>query len=267
MSHTLSRRTRLAATRLVVLGLLMFTGSASAQPDQATLGAFEPHVYEDGQGGELPYRLVVPENADGPMPLLLFLHGAGERGNENERQLIHGSELLLRATREFGCVVVVPQCPAGEKWSVVDWSKDKVTFSDETSAPMRMTQAVIDQLIASHDVDTDRVYIMGLSMGGYGTWDAVCRWPGRFAAAVPICGGGDPAVADRLADTPVWAFHGDADPVVVVDRSRVMIEAMREAGGEPKYTEYEGVGHDSWTPAFAEPALLTWLTAQRLSDE
>lgn len=249
---------------LFVMGLLTLTANAAAQDaTQAPadeLADFQARVYQDGQGGELPYRLIVPESVDGPMPVLLFLHGAGERGNENERQLIWGKDLLLKAAREFGCIVVAPQCPAGEKWSIVDWSQDKITFSDEPSGPMRMAQAVIDELIEAHDVDTDRLYIMGLSMGGYGSWDAICRWPGRFAAAAPVCGGGDPAMADRLINTPIWAFHGDADTVVSVELSRVMVQAVRDAGGEPKYTEYPGVGHGSWTPAFAEPDLLPWIT-------
>ncbi len=265
--HALNHKT----TTLIVMGLLTLTGNVSAE--EAThvpaddLADFQARVYEDGQGSELPYRLIVPESVDGPMPVLLFLHGAGERGDENRRQLIHGKDLLLKAAHEFDCIVVAPQCPAGEKWSVVDWSQDKVTFSDEPSEPMRLTQALIDDLATRYDVDTDRLYIMGLSMGGYGSWDAICRWPGRFAAAAPICGGGDPEMAGRIVDTPVWAFHGDADPVVAVDLSRTMVQAIRDAGGEPKYTEYPGVGHGSWIPAFAEPDLLPWITSIRLATE
>jgi predicted peptidase len=253
----------------IIMSLSIHPSGASAEEAQQTppdeFADFQALVYEDGQGGALPYRLLVPQQVDKAMPVLLFLHGAGERGDDNQRQLIWGKDLLLKAAREFGCIVVAPQCPDGEKWSVVDWSQDKVTFSDEPSEPMRLTQALIDDLTTRYDVDTDRLYIMGLSMGGYGSWDAICRWPGRFTAAAPICGGGDPAMAERIVDTPVWAFHGDADPVVAVDLSRVMIQAIRDAGGDPKYTEYPGVGHGSWTPAFAEPELLPWLTAQSLA--
>ena len=108
---------------------------------------------------------------------------------------------------------------------------------------------------------------MGLSKGGYGTWDAICRYPGRFAAAAPVCGGGDPAKANLITNTPVWTFHGDADSVVSVDLTRAMVQAIKDAGGEPRYTEYPGVGHGSWVHAFAEPELLPWLTAQSLDPD
>ncbi len=228
---------------------------------------FQAHIYTDSEGRALPYRLLVPDNADVPMPVLIFLHGAGERGNDNERQLIHGRDLLLKAAEEYGCIVVAPQCPKGQKWSIIDWSQEKVTFSEEPSEPMRLTMSLLEDLAGRYSVDRDRWYIMGLSMGGFGTWDAICRWPDRFAAAVPICGGGDPAMAHLLVNTPVWTFHGDADPVVKVELSRAMIQAIREAGGNPRYTEYPGVGHDSWTPAFEEPDLLRWLTSHRLNHD
>lgn len=256
-----------------VLWLCCFLSASAAMAqdtDQAPAddsADFQALVYEDGQGGRLLYRLLVPEHADGPMPVMLFLHGAGERGDDNQKQLFWGKDLLRKAARGYHCVVVVPQCPAGDKWSVVDWSQDKVTFSDEPAEPMRLSNALIDDLAKRYDIDTDRLYIMGLSMGGYGSWDAITRWPGRFAAAVPICGGGDPAQAEVIKDTPVWAFHGDADPVVDVELSRSMIQAIKDAGGEPKYTEYPGVGHNSWTPAFAEPDLLPWMMAQSLNHD
>lgn len=252
-------------------GSLICANTAPAQdaeqapPDESA--AFEALVYADGQGGELKYRLLVPEKTDEPMPVLLFLHGAGERGDDNQRQLAWGKDLMLKAAREYNCLVIAPQCPAGDKWSIVDWSQDKVTFSDEPSEPMRLSNALIDELAANYNVDKNRLYIMGLSMGGYGSWDAVCRWPGRFAATAPICGGGDPEQAALLVDTPVWAFHGDADPVVNVELSRAMVQAIKDAGGTPKYTEYPGVGHGSWVPAFVEPELLPWMMAQSLSED
>ncbi len=265
---------RLPSTWLMLI-LIFFaafcTGQAKAppapldQPDE--LAAFEARVYDDGQGHSLPYRLLVPSEAEGPMPVLLFLHGAGERGDDNQRQLIHGKDVLLKAAREFGCIVIAPQCPAGDKWSNADWSKGIINFHESPSVPMRMTIAVLDSLIEEYNVDTNRLYIMGLSMGGYGSWDAVCRWPGRFAATAPICGGGDVEKADLLVDTPVWAFHGDADTVVPVELTRAMIQAIKDAGGEPKYTEYPGVGHNSWSPAFAEPDLLPWITSHILDAD
>lgn len=225
---------------------------------------FEAHIYKGEGSGELPYRLLVPEQAEDPMPLILFLHGAGERGDDNEKQLFWGKDLLNKAAREYHAVIVVPQCPAGEWWAGVDRSQGTVTITDEPTEPMRLTQALIDELTTEHNIDTDRMYVMGLSMGGFGSWDAVTRWPGRFAAAVPICGGGDPTQAEVIMDTPIWAFHGDADTVVPVGLTRAVIQAIRDAGGVPKYTEYPGVGHNSWSPAFAEPDLLPWMMMQKL---
>ncbi len=228
---------------------------------------FESHIYKDENGSELPYRLLVPKNVQGPMPLLLFLHGAGERGNDNEKQLVWGKDILLKAANEYHCIVIVPQCPEGGWWSNIDRAEGKMTLNPEPAEPMKNAQAVVDQMIEKYDVDSDRLYIMGLSMGGFGSWDAISRWPGRFAAAVPICGGGDTSKAESIVDTPIWAFHGDADPVVSVDLTRAMIKAIKEAGGEPKYTEYPGVGHNSWSPAFEEPGLLDWITSQSLAKE
>lgn len=258
---------------LILLAAFVALSCNTAFAEQATesqadeLADFEARVFDDGDGNTLPYRLLAPTEAEGPRPVLIFLHGAGERGDENRRQLIHGKDLLLKAAQEFGCIVIAPQCPKGDKWSNVDWSQGTITFADAPSEPMRLTIATLESLASEYDIDTNRIYIMGLSMGGYGSWDAVCRWPGRFAATAPICGGGDPAKAPLLVDTPVWAFHGDEDTVVSVDLTRAMVQAIKDAGGEPKYTEYPGVGHGSWVPAFAEPELLSWMTAQSLDRE
>ncbi len=251
----------------LILGLAG-TGQADTAASQPDEGAkFQARVYADDQGNQLPYRLLVPDESDEPMPVLLFLHGVGERGDDNRAQLTHGKDLMLTAARDFGFIVVAPQCHAEEKWSRVDLPKNIVRFSDEPTEPMRLTLELIDDLSDRYDVDQTRLYIIGLSMGGHGTWDAVSREPGRFAAAAPICGVGDPAMGERIARVPVWAFHGDADRVVPVDFTRAMINAIKDAGGEPKYTEYPGVGHGSWVPAFAEPGLLPWLTQQRLAEQ
>jgi predicted peptidase len=218
-------------------------------------------------GRTLRYRLLTPTpaNADTKLPLVLFLHGAGERGDDNAAQLKHGVVEFHRRQATHPCLVLAPQCPAGSKWVDVDWNEKggAGTFPAEPSVPLRLALEVVDGLIAAGRVDPDRVFVTGLSMGGYGTWYAAGMPGSRFAAAAPICGGGDPAWANRYVGLPVWAFHGDDDRAVPVGRSREMVEAIRAVGGKLKYTEYPGVGHDSWTRTYADDAFHDWLFAQR----
>jgi len=221
-------------------------------------------------GATLRYRLLAAEpTGDGPPPLVLFLHGAGERGDDNAAQLRHGVAEFHRRQAEHPCLVLAPQCPAGQKWVEVDWGDQTgaASFPSEPSEPLRLAIEVMDRLIAGGRVDPARLYVTGLSMGGYGTWYAAGMPGSRFAAAAPICGGGDPAWAKRYLGLPLWAFHGGDDRAVPVGRSREMIEAIRAAGGEPKYTEYPAVGHDSWTRTYSDDAFHDWLFAQRRTGD
>ena len=237
---------------------------AAAKP----VDLFEARIF-DGEGeAALPYRLLKPlgydQDADRKYPLVLFLHGAGERGDDNAVQLVHGGrnfadEALRRRHPAF---IVFPQCPAEKKWVEVSWDWRRHTMPDDPGATMNSVFALLEALEKEFKIDAGRIYGVGLSMGGYGVWDILQRKPELLAAAAPICGGGDPAYAAKFKDTPVWAFHGAADPVVIPDRSRMMIKALEDAGGRPIYTEYEGVGHDSWTATFDNRLLWDWLFAQ-----
>jgi predicted peptidase len=131
---------------------------------------------------------------------------------------------------------------------------------------MALTFELLDDFIASYSIDESRIYAMGVSMGGFGTWDIIARKPDLFAAAAPICGGGDEATAPSIAHIPIWTFHGDKDDAVKVERSRNMVAALKSAGGNPRYTEYPGVGHDAWTPALNDLELFSWLFSQRKPD-
>jgi predicted peptidase len=228
---------------------------------------FEPRQFADEQGNVLKYRLLKPAgyNVNRKYPLVIFLHGAGERGDDNKVQLVHGmKEFLDPARREkMPCYVVAPQCPTGKKWVEVDWSAPSSKFPEQASDSLGLTIKLVQSMIETAAVDPNRIYITGLSMGGYGTWDAAARHPELFAAAAPICGGGDPETASRFKHIALWAFHGDQDQAVKVERSRQMIEALKAAGGEPKYTEYPGVGHDSWTATYKNQEFHDWLFAQR----
>lgn len=205
----------------------------------ATLGA--GHGYE--------YLAYVPVDYDADpskkWPLLLFLHGAGERGSDLELVKVHGPPKLVAAGRKFPFVVVSPQCPRGVPWS-----------------PPAL-EALIGGIQRKYRIDDSRIYLTGLSMGGHATWQLAARHPDRYAAIIPVCGRGDPSEAPRLRDLPVWAFHGALDDVVPLSGSRNMIDAIKAAGGNPRFTVYPAAGHDSWTETYANDEIYSWLMQQR----
>lgn len=188
------------------------------------------------------------EDREKRWPLVVFLHGAGERGNDIELIKKHGLPKLIQAGKDFPFVMIAPQCPAGEWWNIV------------------ALEGLIEQATSELRIDRDRIYLTGLSMGGFGTWGLAVWHPERYAAILPICGGGERQLARVLRDVPVWAFHGDADPVVPVERTLEMIDAIKKAGGSPRLTVYPGVQHDSWTATYENPEIYEWLLAQRLSE-
>jgi predicted peptidase len=162
------------------------------------------------------------------------------------------------------CFVIAPQCPGNQMWVDVPWSLDSHTMPEKATPGMRSTLELLDQTAADYSIDKNRIYVTGLSMGGFGAWDIVQRYPKKFAAAVPICGGGDTAEAKTIKDVPIWAFHGDKDTAVKTSRSRDMIAAIKKAGGDAKYTEYKGVGHNSWSRTYANKEVYDWLFKQSL---
>ncbi|MFO0901893.1 MAG: prolyl oligopeptidase family serine peptidase [Pirellulales bacterium] len=250
---------------LLACGLAFFLPALAVAADDRE--RFEARTYTDAQGDKLLYRLLTPKNYDPnkKYPLVVFLHGAGERGNDNFAQLKHGmADFASDAAREkHPAFVMAPQCPTNEKWVDVDWSSPKSDMPERPASPMRLTLAAIEQLQKEYSIDADRLYLTGLSMGGYGTWDALQRHPRMFAAAIPICGGGDPKHASKFVHVPLWAFHGDKDTAVKPERSREMIAALKAAGGSPQYTEYKDVGHDSWTATYKNSEVIDWLFAQK----
>ena len=191
---------------------------------------------------KLNYLLFLPEgyeSSETKWPLILFLHGAGESGDNVEKVKATGLPKLLETKTDMPFVVVSPQSPRG------GWNVDSLS-------------ALLDDVIAKYKVDVDRVYLTGLSMGGFGTWELGTAHPERFAAIAPICGGGSPSRAGRLKGVPVWAFHGAKDNVVPIARTEAMIKAMKEAGMEPKFTIYPEAKHDSWTETYNNPELYKW---------
>ena len=195
----------------------------------------------------LNYLLYLPKNyqEQDKWPLLLFLHGAGERGDDIEKVKIHGPPKLIAAGQDFPFIVVSPQCPADGWWEPIELN------------------ALLDDVVRRYKVDEDRVYLTGLSMGGFGTWQLAAYAPQRFAAIAPICGRTDPRIAKRVAKLPAWVFHGALDKAVPVSGSEVIVAAIQKAGGDPRLTIYPDLEHDSWTVTYANPELYEWLLQNR----
>lgn len=217
----------------------------------------------------LPYRIYIPPQSDstqGSMALVLFLHGAGERGNDNKMQLLHGVKYFMAdsITSQYHFVLLAPQCPENSRWVETDWTLSQHIMPTRTSKALSMTFNLMDSLIDALGIDSSRIYITGLSMGGFGTWDAIQRRPDFFAAAIPICGGGDENLACTISKVPVWAFHGKLDHLVIPARSINMITAMRLCGGFPELTLFNSLGHLCWDAAYSTPGLMQWLFLQKI---
>lgn len=223
----------------------------------------------------LNYRLYEPIHEEGEkLPLLLFLHGAGERGTDNYSQITYTGfgELLSNGSELLDALIIAPQCAPNNMWVNFDADVNALsaTYSvDEMPISQSLTAAhkLIKYYYNLGMVDTDRIYVMGMSMGGYGTWDSIMRYPDLFAAAVPICGGVDPTKAESLKDMPIKTFHGTLDPIIPVNGTRTMVQAIKDAGGTKiEYTEYEQGYHDVWNQAMSSSGLAEWMMSQKLSD-
>ncbi|MBA4187667.1 MAG: hypothetical protein C0467_06565 [Planctomycetaceae bacterium] len=237
---------RLTSTLLLVaLPSLVFA-------DDKPATGFSEKTIKNTDGTTSPYVVFVPKDYDGKKeyPVILFLHGAGETKGGTKKPVEVGiGPAIKRDENAFPFIVVIPQ-------------SEKRTWN-ATSDDGKRALAILDEVTKSHKTDPKRIYLTGLSMGGYGTWSMAAAHPERWAAIVPICGGGDPTKAPLIKDIPMWCFHGDKDTAVSVKKSQEMIEALKKAEGKPKYTEYPGVGHNSWDMAYAEKELFPWLLEQK----
>jgi predicted peptidase len=235
---------------LVTAGLAALAITAGTAGEKSAHG-FVHKVYKDGDG-EWKYVVFVPPSykGDKEFPLILFLHGAGERGTDGEKQAKVGLGKAIRDKKEkFGFIAVFPQ--ATQSWQA-------------RSPDAKRALAILDQVEKDYKVDRKRVYLTGLSMGGFGTWSLAAANPTRWAAIVPVCGGGNPKTAEKIKDIPCWIFHGDADKAVNVQKSRDMFDALKAAGSSARYTEYPGVGHNSWDRAYGTAELFDWMGKQHL---
>lgn len=236
---------RLALALLAILflfGLPVRADEAKAPPAQQA---------KRSEKAGLNYLLYLPpgyEKAEKPFPLILFLHGSGESGDNLDKVKVHGPPKIVEKKNDFGFIVVSPQSPRG------GWRADKLL-------------TLLDEVEKDYKVDKDREYVTGLSMGGFGTWSLAAAAPGRFAAIAPICGGGDPKTAEKLKGLPIWVFHGAKDDRVSLKRSEDMVKALKEAGNDVKFTVYPNAGHDSWTESYNNPELYKWFLAHTRGKE
>ena len=221
------------------------------------------------KGDTLPYRILFPENYDKTKsyPLVLFLHGAGERGKDNEKQLVHGSSLFTdpQNRENYPAIVVFPQCPENDFWAPVHQEgKDFVFLNTKKPTPsMQLVIRLLNKITKEEAVDKNRIYVLGLSMGGMGTFDLICRQPKKFAAAIPICGGVSLERLKKVRHMPIRIYHGGSDDVVSPEHSRnAFIELKANGSQKVEYIEFPGVGHNSWDYAFAQPDFLSWLFKQ-----
>jgi len=220
------------------VGLFVMTSVLSAQPQRELKSKLR-------FSSEINYLAWFPKDykkeRKQKFPLLIFLHGSGERGADLSKVKVWGPPSFVEQRPDFPFIVISPQCPEGQWWNV------------------EVLDALLSKLLKKYRIDPDRVYLTGLSMGGFGTWNWACTYPERFAAIAPVCGGGEPLLADNMVNVPVWAFHGADDQVVPVFATTSMTTALQQAGGNAKITIYPGVGHDSWRQAYADENLYQWL--------
>jgi hypothetical protein len=226
----------------VIIGALLLSPFVKAQGKQEN----KKLIIENG------YLLFLPQDykndSQKKWPMIMFLHGSGERGTVLDSVKKHGPPKIVEQRKDFPFIVVSPQCPPNEGWSVVTLNK------------------LLDEVIAQNRVDTERIYLTGLSMGGFGTWEYAMAYPNRFAAIAPICGGGAPEKAWALRNMPIWVFHGAKDQTVPVKLSEDMVSALKKVGNDVKFTVYPEAGHDSWTDTYNNPELYAWFLKQKKKE-
>lgn len=236
---------------LMITGFSLMVGCNNQQNAQTT----DTKTLQSGQHSavlarkvllELDYLIYLPDNygkEEKAWPLMIFLHGAGERGSDLNRVKFNGPPKLIEQGRQFPFIVVSPQCPTDKWWPNM----------------IEHVMALIEETVDHYSIDENRIYLTGLSMGGYGTWTIASAYPERFAAITPVCGGGQPYLAGNLKNIPVWAFHGAKDPVVPLEQSQQMVDAVKWVGGNAKLTIYPEADHDSWTETYNNDELYEWL--------
>jgi predicted peptidase len=259
-----TRKMKILQSNTALLLLFLFClGSSHSLFAQASLFSFEKYI-SPTTADTLQYRQLVSDyDTVSKYPLVIFLHGSGERGNDNEAQLKWGV-MNFASTENMKMhrpIVIAPQCPKGMRWG--NFSEENMALLPRPTLPMQLLRELIQQAISQLPIDPNRIYITGLSMGGFGTFDALARYPDLFAAAVPVCGGGDVTQAAKFSHVPLWIFHGARDTAVSPVLSHEMVAALTKAGAYPGFTQYPEAGHFSWVAAYSDAMMMDWLFRQQ----
>lgn len=249
-------KTRIALSMIITAALLCCMGCATVAPSKNL--AQQPQAFKQKitKTVQSKYLLYLPEGyatSQEDWPLILFLHGAGERGANLDKVKMHGPPKLIEEGKSFPFVIVSPQCPLLGWWPSVEQT--------DTLA------ALIDHITDTYRIDEDRIYVTGLSMGGFGTWRLAFEYPFRFAAIAPICGRGEPFAARAIPHLPVWVFHGAKDDTVPLQASQEMVDALNKVKGNVKFTIYPEAGHDSWTETYNNPELYEWFLQHKRAEK
>lgn len=279
-AHAATHRVKALLTGIGAAAPATATATATPQPPVTTCtpGDYQTRSYTDAHGATMTYYLYVPcdYNPHSSYPAILLLHGVGESASSSASAAQNRDIILKQAyvqlwssttiQQHWPSFVIVPQTVNGSRWVNVPGSTGPYTLAAQPAQNLTLAHEILAAVIAQYSgIDTTRQYITGISMGGYGVWDAIERWPNQWAAAIPIAGAGDPSHADRLVQLPIWAFHAAHDPSVPVAGTREMIAAIRQAGGNPRYTEFNLATHIIWMDAYSMPDLQHWLFSQERS--
>jgi predicted peptidase len=242
---------------LILILLFFWSCKVNSQSSAVKLDTTNSAVNLD----TLPYFLYFPDKNIQLYPLVIFLHGYGQ---DVSTPFSPGLQHLVspKVQNTYPCLVFAPQCPKGEKWVDTDWRLMGHTLPKEPNRWMKKLMQTLTYILEKYPIDRKKIYLTGLSMGGFGTWDLAMRQPETFAALVPVCGGGDTMQAPKIAHIPTWVFHGAQDNVISVERSRAMVRCLQKAGANPYYTEFPSLKHNSWDSAYAKPELYSWLFSQ-----
>ena len=235
---------------LLTIICFAYTGCMRAEPSETPGEHKNVFTVPSNDIPRLNYLLSLPKDysaSDDPWPLIVFLHGGGERGNNLDKLKVHGPPKIADRNKDFPFVVLSPQCPSGSRW----------TYEIKT------VKSLLDNILDNYNVDPGRVYLTGLSLGGYGTWNMAMMYPEYFAAIAPMCGGGIVDEAHNLRNMPVWVFHGAKDNSNPLENNQRMVDAVKAAGGDVKFTIYPNIGHDCWTASYNNQELYDWFLSHR----